>query len=59
MAVYLPVMRTTGCSGCIRITEYNLHQVNYLCIVALGIRDKRFSLHGDGDGWHEIKGGKC
>ena len=21
--------------------------------------DKRFSLHGGGDGWHEIEGGEC
>ena len=59
MAVHLPVMHTAGCSGCVRIAECNLRQVNYLRIVALGIRDERFSSDGDGDGWHEIKGGKC
>ena len=57
MAVYLLVMHTTGCSGCIRITEYNLHQVNYLCIVALGICDKWFSLHGDGMAGMKLKEG--
>ena len=59
MAVHLPVMYIAGCSGCVRITERHHRHVNYSRIVVLGIRDERFSSHGGGDGWHEIKGGEC
>ena len=59
MAVHLPAMYTAGCSGCVRITERHRRHVNYLRIVALGIRDERFSSHDGGDGRHEIKGGEC
>ena len=51
MAMHLPVIHTIGCSGCVRITECNHYQVSYLCIIGLGIHNKRFSSHGDGDGW--------
>ena len=51
MAVHLPVMYTAGCSGCVRITERRRHHANYSRIIALGVRDERFSSHGGGDGW--------
>ena len=54
MAMHLPVMYIAGCSGCVRITERHRGHVNCLRIIALGIRDERFSSHGGGDGWHEI-----